>query len=159
MPSHQRRAFTILELVLTLLLMAATAAVAMQLHFSRPVVTLQRAAELLAEDLSIARHLAAAHEFHVHVHFDDTGYRVTDAAGEPLIHPRTGRGFVRDYSRDAVFEGVELQLFRTTSSKPLMFDPAGVPNSGGEAYLTMGDDIRHVTLMPTGVVEVAFQVD
>lgn len=158
MTPHPRRAFTILELVLTLLLMAAGAAAAIQLYFGQSNITLQRAAELLGEDLSIARHLAAAHESYVHIHFDDTGYQVTDSAGQPLLHPRTGREFIRDYSRDAVFEGVELDLFRTSTGKPLLFQPDGLPNSGGEVYLSMGTDTRHVYLMATGVVEIAVPV-
>ncbi len=158
MTPQSRRAFTILELVLTLLLMAASAAVAIQLYFGQSTVTLQRAAELLGEDLSIARQLAAAHESLVHIHFDETGYKVTDSSGRALLHPRTGREFIRDYSRDAVFEGVELDLFRTSAGKPLLFQPNGLPNSGGEVYLSMGNDTRHVYLMPTGVVEIATPV-
>ncbi len=154
MNSTRRSAFTLLELILVLLLMAGVAAFAIQMHFGRPIVTLQNAAELLAEDLEIARSLAAIDETPTRVHFDSTGYTVTDSAGQPLIHPRTGRDFHRDYARDAVFEGVELDLFRTESGDPLLFLPDGQPNSAGEILLSMGDDRRRVHLFADGEVVV-----
>lgn len=138
-----------------MILMALVAAVGIHHHFGRSEITLQNAAELLAEDLAIARHLATSSQDFVHVHFDDTGYTVTDSAGAALIHPRTGREFHRDYARDAVFEGVELDLFRTRTGAPLLFQPNGMPNASGEVYLSMGGILRHVYLMPDGMVEIA----
>ena len=153
-PSRARSAFTLFELVLTLVLLAGAATIGIHWWFGRPAVTLRNAAELLAEDLAIARSLAIAHQAVVHVHVLENGYSVTDYAGQPWIHPRTGRDFVREYDRDAVFEGVVLDWIRSEDGRPLVFSPEGAPSSASEARLTFGDEHEHVHLWADGATSV-----
>jgi prepilin-type N-terminal cleavage/methylation domain-containing protein len=121
----QRRGFTILELVLTLLALGIVTTLSIGAYFSRSEVTLQNAAELLASDLREAQTLSAIrrapHE--VHFHADGGGYHlhVVGSEGDPK--------HVRRYPHDAVFEDVQIARVLVEGGGRLSFDTLGRPSS------------------------------
>ena len=121
----RRRGFTILELVLTLLVLGVVTTLSIGAYFSRSEVTLQNAAELLASDLREAQTLAAIQRAprEVHFHADGGGYhlRVVGAEGDPQ--------YVRRYPRDAVFEDVQIARVLVEAGDRLSFDTLGRPSS------------------------------
>ena len=109
-----RGAFTILELLVLLAAVSVVASVGIPAYFSRPAVTLDSAAKLLAKDLREVQNRAALYEEALMIRFDEDGqgYAATDRRGQPLLSPY-GRGpFVRDYDIDAVFRGVRVESVR-----------------------------------------------
>lgn len=139
-----RRGFTILELALALALISLVAVLAIPAFYSRPEVTLDRAAQLLARDLRLAQHEAIRLNRDVifEFHLDGRGYAPRFEDGTPLPNP-VGRGsFERRYSRDAVFEGVHIgRLQLAGEPRSIRFDPLGHALGGGSIELTFGAEV------------------
>ncbi len=129
-----RRAFTIVELLLVLSLITLTAAVSIWAYFSRPEITLENAALLLARDVRLAQNRSTLLRRPVSLvfHANGDGYRIVDGseeASEP--HLQLDR-VERRYSRDAVFEGVSILRNGLAREGRLVFpggsgkEPAGI---------------------------------
>lgn len=143
-----RGGFTILELLVLLAVLSLVASIGIPAYFSRPNVTLDSAAKLLARDLREVQNRAALYEETLILRFaeDGGGYSATDRRGQPLLSPY-GRGpFVRDYDTDAVFRGVQVESVRATKGGRISFDPSGRPETSAEVVLTFRDESRKVTL-------------
>ena len=140
------RGFTLLELIVALALVALVAALAVPAYFARGDVTLENAAQLLAEDLRLAQNHAAFHRAPTTFRFEGNGYAALGAEGEPLVHPRTELAFVRDYDRDAVFRGVRIVAVDLGGAPDLRFEPGGTAAGDLRVRLRFGDDERVVVL-------------
>ena len=82
--ASSRGAFTILELLVLLAVLSAVASLGIPAYFSRPAVTLDSAAKLLAKDLREVQNRAALYEEALMIRFDEDGhgYAATICAGE-----------------------------------------------------------------------------
>ena len=145
-----RRAFTLLELIVALAMIAVVATLAVPAWFERGEVTLENAARLLADDLRDAQNRAAALGKPTTVSFsvDGTGYQASEAGGEVITHPRTGRPFVRSYPSDGVFEGVEVFEVELGPARGLTYTADGRAGSGGRIVLTFGAETRTLLVDP-----------
>jgi type II secretory pathway pseudopilin PulG len=133
---HARSAFTLLELVLMLVFLAAAAAAGISWYFERTSVTLRNAAKLLVEDLKIAQQRSGFAADATRISFWNRGYRIANSSGILIPNPRTALPFERDYGRDAVFQGVSIEAVNFAGAKELTFDGRGLPSSAGEVRLT-----------------------
>jgi len=128
--------------------MVAVAVVAAWLipaYFARPEITLKNAAELLREDLRIARTLATTEQQDLVMVFGPRSYELRNG-DELLIHPRNGRPFRIDFARDAVFEGIgDLQLMLDDGDR-IRFSARGYFASGGAVNIPFSDRWRQVSL-------------
>ncbi len=148
-PAQTRRAaFSLLELILTLTVLAGLATGLVVFYFQRSDVTLDNAARLLVEDLRTAQGIALNSGTPTSFAFEGDTYTATDQAGETLMHPRTGVGFVRDYHRDAVFEGVQILSVELDGAAKLQFAPDGTPSTGGTVRLGFAQAQRIVRIEP-----------
>ena len=139
------RGFTILEFVLSMIAIAVVAAWLIPAYFSQPEVTLKNAAELLREDLRIARTLATTEQQDLEMVFGPRSYELRNG-DELVIHPRNGRPFRIDFARDAVFEGVgDLQLMLDDGDR-IRFSSRGYFASGGAVNIPFSDRWRQVRL-------------
>ena len=139
------RGISLLEVLVSLLLLGVGFGIWVLSHFGRSDVTLESAGQLLVDDLRSARSHALVMGEPVYLWFDGDTYRAVDAHQEPLFHPRTGLPFVRDYRRDAVFEGVVIEFVETEAIPGVLFDARGEIASGARIVLRHGDDAREVT--------------
>lgn len=143
---RSKRGFTLLELIVVLGLIALVAALAIPAYYSRPAVTLDNAAKLLARDLRAAQNRAASQSKTVEFRFlpEGDGYEAVDASGRHLADPGGGGDFVRRYSRDAVFEGVRLACLDLDEDRSVRFDDRGFAERGGRFLLTYRGEERLV---------------
>lgn len=143
-----RRGFTLLELLAALVLLSVWAAWVISTHFRAPEVTLEKAAILLAQDVRTAQNRSAYLGEPAVMEFDAEGYRLVDPRGRVVRHPRTQLPFVRVWSYDAVFEGVELRHADFEGAARVEFDRVGTVSTGGHVSITYRDDRRTVLVAP-----------
>lgn len=145
------RGFTLLELILVLTLIAITAGVSVSAYFGRSEITLENACILMAKELRSAQNRAA--------YLQQPVLFSMDLEGERYEVERGGRGsggevYVRDFSRDAVFEGVDI-VDTTFEDEVVLFDKSGFAVNGGDITLRFGTDVRIVRVeSPTGRIEI-----
>lgn len=146
----RRGGFTLLELLISLMTIAVVASVAIPFYFSRPDVTLENAAILLAKDLRAAQNRAAflGEETILEILPDGDGYQVLDRHGAPVDHPRNQLPFERRYGIDAVFRGVHIDRVDFGGDRRLVFGPRGEPREAVSLVLRYGDDERRVLVDP-----------
>ena len=140
--------FSLVALCVSLALIALVATLAIPAFFERSEITLENAAELLASDIRSAQNRAAFLNRDVHVHFMDggQGYWVDDAMNEDskLILPVTRR----NYSENAVFQGVLVENVALNKGQLLSFGSRGVSSTGARITISFGEDTRVVTVKP-----------
>jgi prepilin-type N-terminal cleavage/methylation domain-containing protein len=149
-PTRAGRGFTILELILTLVLISVVAAFAVQTYFGRGEVTLESASVLLARDLRTAQNRSAYLGEPVRIEFLDEGdgYRAVAPDGEVIHNPCTDDAFVRRYSIDGVFEGVKILSVAFEGGQVVEYDSRGQVRSGGSIVLGFGGDRRELQVAP-----------
>lgn len=134
--------------MIALALISIVAAIAIPVHFSRGDVTLENACVLMARDLRAAQnrsaYLGVASTFFFPA--DGTGYQVSDARGSLVRNPRTDQPFTRDYTRDAVFEGVSVLEVRFGPDRSLQFDEQGLASESGEVVLAYRGETRILSI-------------
>ncbi|MEO0651650.1 MAG: prepilin-type N-terminal cleavage/methylation domain-containing protein [Planctomycetota bacterium] len=140
----ERRAFSLLELIVALAVLSLAATIAVPSHFGRADVTLRNAAELLVEDVAIARRLAIGSGAPIELHLAQDGYFVTSIRGELLRHPRTGSTFRRAYNRDAVFRGVRIYRIAAVDDRVIRFGPTGESSGTNKVHLMFRGNRREV---------------
>ena len=145
-----RRAFTLIELIIALAMIAVVATFAVPAWFERGEVTLENAAQLLADDLRDAQNRAAALGKPTTVVFsiDGAGYEAVERDGDVIAHPRTGRPFVRSYPADGVFEGVEVFEVELGPARSLTYSADGRAGSGGRIVLSFDGETRTLIVEP-----------
>ena len=143
-----RRGFTILELMVSLVVVSMVAAMAIPAYFAEPSVTLENASVLLARDLRAAQNRSAymAEAGRFVFRRDGDGYVVTDRKGSVIVNPRTHGPFYRRYGSDGVFRGVKVSDVHAGRDWTLMYDDRGRPIESARITLTYEDDIRVVVV-------------
>ncbi len=137
-----RGGFTLTDLVVALVLIAAVASLAVPSFFERAEVTLEKAAILLAKDLRAAQNRAAYISRDVQVQFDEAGdgYRIDDG----IYELGEATELRRSYDRDAVFRGVRITDVALGEGETLLYDTRGVPKTGARITLEFQGDQRIV---------------
>lgn len=138
------RGISLLEVFLSLILLGVVFGVWVLGHFGRPDVTLESARELLVEDLRAAQSRALVFGDATFVLFEGDRYWAVDSTKSAIPHPRTGFDFERDYARDAVFEGVEVELAEFEAIRGILFDSRGEVASGGRVVLRFDDEREEI---------------
>ncbi len=146
--ARKQRGFTILELLITLLLISVLAAVAIPAFFARPEVTLENASILLAHDLRTAQNRSAylSEGSRFEFYEDGDGYRVLGPTGEVVRNPATGLPFVRSYGEDAVFAGVRVVEVEAEEDDSILYDAQGRASTAARITLEFGGDRRIVVV-------------
>ena len=146
-PAQCRRAqrgFTLLELVVSLALIAFVASFAISAFFAQSDMTLHNALRLLADDIHEMQARSTSLHVPVDLVFDVSGdgYHAEDR-GTP--DPQRAHGFPlvsRRYSSDAVFEGVRIRMLELKGADRISFDATGRSLASGSIVLAYRDDAR-----------------
>lgn len=155
-PLKPTNGFSLLGLILWLGGLSLIAAIAVPMYFERGI-TAENGATLLARDLRAAQNRAAYSGQMLFMRFfeDGDGYEVVDKDRNPISDPRTGRPFVRRYSQDGVFEGLEIHDLFLSDERTLVFSESGETSSELECVLRFQDETRHLfAARLTGVVTI-----
>lgn len=146
----RKSGFTLLELLISLVVISVIAALAIPSYFGRSEVTLENAAVLLARDLRAAQNRSAYMGETTRVVFfeDGDGYHVLDTFGKPTENPRNELPFERRYSIDAVFRGVRIASVELDGETALIFDERGEPTGPARITLEFDGDERTILLSP-----------
>jgi len=141
-----KRGFTLLELLLTVVTLSVLAAFTFVRFFSRPQVTLENAAVLLARDLRAAQNRSTYLSEPCLFTFteDGEGYEVTDLDGNVVRNPRTELSFRRWYAEDGVFAGVLVESVHAGGDRTLTYDARGLALEDLEVTLVQGSQTRVV---------------
>lgn len=152
-----RSGFSLLHLIIALVGVSIVAAMAIPRYFSHDHITLENAAILLAQDLRTAQNRAAFSGEVLFLRFfaDGDGYEVVTSKGDVVTDPRTGRGFVRRYSIDGVYEGVRIEDVIAGDDRTLVFTPFGEVSHALRARIVFdgADRVVH-SQRKTGIVTI-----
>ena len=145
MNSRRRKAFTLLELVVTTTILGIVAATAAPMFFHTTGRRLRRAAHDLATHIKLARDLAIATQRHTWVDFNTNheSYRIyiedPDNPGRAhriyVTHPVDGGNFVVALD-SGEFDGVRIHTASFRGRSEVEFDWSGVPYNGNGQALT-----------------------
>ena len=162
-------AFTIVELIVVMVILAIAAMLAVPMISSAADVQVRSAANMIAADLDYAKSMAISRQQYYSVVFDSANnkYKVRNASEDPIDHPiRAGSPFVVDLQADSRLSRVDIAGadFDPDSQPSVTFDYLGSPYSGigtanpldsGVITLEAGSFTMTVTVEPmTGYVTV-----
>lgn len=158
-PARGRRSsgFTILELLILMVVIGVAASVGIPSYFGRPEVTLESAADLLANDLRELGGRAAVYREELSLRFDEdgAGYSATDWSGQLLVSPYGAGPYVRRYDSDAVFRGVTIEALEPEAPRSVTFDATGTASHSIAVTVGYGGETRVVSLAArTGLVTI-----
>jgi hypothetical protein len=146
----------IVDLTLALAVITLITGLAIPYFFSKPEITLDHAAILLANDLRYAQNEAAICGRETRVMFagDGDGYQVRYRDGGAVANPVGGADLRRIYSIDAIFRGVRIEPLGEIEG--VDFDRNGFAQSGLEVELTYEDGRRLLTMEKgSGLIHIA----
>ena len=144
MPSSTRRAFTLVEILVVLMILGIASAVVVPQMLSAGQLGVQAAVRVVVADLLFAQNDAVTHQQPRQVMFDvaQNRYRLADAQGATLsVAWKSGQSenYVVDFSQDSRFNGVRLVSCDFGGQTTLAFDEMGGPSSGGNLVLAYNE--------------------
>ena len=128
LPTRPRTGLSILGVCLSLMAIAIVSSFAIPTFFERPSVTLESAADLFAKDIVDLQNQAFLNFETVELRFLDGGDGYTGHHKDGSLLPApTGDGtFRREYSFNAVFRGVRMDVIELGEGNTLRFDRQGL---------------------------------
>ncbi len=124
------RAFTLIELIVVMVLLAIGAAMAVPMFSLTSSAQLRSAADVIAGDLEYAKSMAISRGQTYALVFDATGetYQLQDQDGTVLTHPvKVGFNYVIDFSSDSRLDQVDLSSVSFDTTSTVKFDISVVP--------------------------------
>jgi prepilin-type N-terminal cleavage/methylation domain-containing protein len=161
----RENAFTIVELIVVMVILAVAAMLAVPMISSAADVQVRSAANMIAADLDYAKSMAISRQQNHSVVFDtaNESYEVRDAGGNVIEHPvKAGTNFVVDLQADGRLSRVDIVSADFDSQTTVTFDYLGSPYNStanplnsGVITLQAGSFSMTVTVEPmTGYVTV-----
>ena len=171
MTTKRNQGFTLIELVLTMLLLGTMSIVAIPFILNLSAVKAEAAAYKLVSDVSYARQLARSRNTIHGVSFDATTDTYTifsfdpiTSTETPVTNPLTRQPMIIDFAQERGLIGVDIQAPSFGGTTKVRFPPMGIPQNGdgavlaaaGSVLLTYSSESRTVLIQPnTG--EVSYQ--
>lgn len=149
--SSRMKAFTLLELMVVVVIMAIMGAMIVPMMAGAGEMQALSAARIIATDLQYAQNVAITMQTPVTVQFDASAdkYTLSNASG-PLKHPMTNKDYVVDFGTGDGFEQLDLASASFDGVDRLIFDELGSPDAGGSVTVLAGSqtyriDVTYVT--------------
>ena len=163
-------AFTLVETIMVVLILAVAAIVAVPLISSASSMQLRAAANIIASDLEYAKTLAIGHQKYYFMEFDKVNevYRLYDKEMNLVTREDLpGRNFVVDFKNSSKLDSIDIQNVSFDASSIVTFDYLGAPYSGrgldyplnqGTIIIKADSSQATITVEPvTGYVTVTYQ--
>ena len=150
-------AFTLLELLVVLVIIAIAAALVVPQAVSGSDLRALSAARTLMADLEYAQSQAVVTQSDITVTFDQAGnsYRLSNQS-QPLIHPISKKDYVVDFDSSESLRGVSIAAVNFNGGSTVTFNALGAPDPAGSVDLAAGPHTYRVTVAAvTGRVSVA----
>lgn len=143
-----RRAFTLVEVLVVLAVMAIVAAMVVPSIVAAEEFNVQAATRRIVGDIAYAQNDAVARRAVRHVVFesDENRYRLTDSLDVPLPAPWLGGDYRVDFDEDRAYSGVTLEGVNFGGQPVLTFDEMGAPVSGGWLELIAAEKRYRITV-------------
>ncbi len=137
--SRDRAAFSLLELLVVIIILAIAAAIVIPNVSSARGIEAMSAARLIATDLQYAQNMAITHQNPVTVAFDTGGesYSLSNTSG-PLIHPMTKEAYSVPFSLQSGFEDLDVVSASFAGVSSVTFDELGAPDNPGSVTVQAG---------------------
>ena len=160
----ERRAFTLLEVLVVLVILVIAGVAALPFISSAGNVPVQAAADMVAADLAYAKSMATTRGQTYSVMFDTSGetYEIRDQFGTVIDHPiKKGFEYEVDFASDSRFAQLDIESADFDGWSIIKFNYLGSPQAGdgddlvssGEITLTCGSESRTISIEPmTGVI-------
>lgn len=131
-PGMSRAAFTLIEMMIVLVILAITAAMAVPMISSGAGMQVRSAANVLAADLEYAKSMAITNGSRYSVVFDTTNetYQIEDSSGSPIEHPVKLKDYVVDFPADSRLSQVNIVSADFDGQTAVTFDYLGSPWTG-----------------------------
>lgn len=163
MALRRARAYTLVEVLITVTIMAIAAAVVVPQMIQSGTLSVQAAGRMLIADILIAQNEAIAQQANRRVVFDSANNRyhlaLADGSvlGKAWINGDTAAGnYIVDFSSDQRFDGVKLANVDFAGGNVLEFDALGAPSNGGSVDVEFQQHQYRITVTPiTGRVTIA----
>jgi len=140
-PQRQGSGFTLVELLIVLVILGISAALAIPMISSAGSTQIRSAANMIAADLEYAKSMAITRGQSYSVVFDKLSerYRIEDASGNVIAHPvKKGFNYEVDFRNDSRLDKVDIQDVDFDSTSEVSFDYLGSPHNGSGAPLNRG---------------------
>lgn len=160
---QRRRAFTLIELMVVLVVMSIAAAIVVPAMLQGGTMSVQAAGRMIIADLLVTQNEAIARMAPRRLVFDvaNNAYRMTDADGNTIaadwrLGSGGGTGFEVDFTADRRFTGVNMLAASFNGDAHVEFDALGVPAAGGQVTIDGGTARYSISVQPiTGRVSIA----
>jgi len=153
-----RRAFTIVELIVVMLVLSIVYTLAVPVLSSAGNMKSRSACDMIAADMEYARNMAITHQRRHSVVFDASAnsYSVTDSDGTVIAHPvKAGTSFLVNLNTEGRLGGVYIAGVDFDSTATVSFDYLGSPYNGsgnplnsGRVTVSGSGESRTVTVEP-----------
>jgi prepilin-type N-terminal cleavage/methylation domain-containing protein len=161
--SVSRPAFTLIELIAVMVILAIASMVALPMMSSAGSVQLRAAGDKLMADLEYAKSMAVSTGQTHKVVFNTVAetYEIQDASGVVINHPvNKGFTYVVDFANSGQFNRVDISSVDFDCTSEIRFDYLGSPSNGsggplnsGSIDLQIGSTTRTILVEPvTGMI-------
>ena len=154
--NRQTPAFTLIEILVVLIILAIAAAVVVPALNSSGFQAVS-AARMIATDLQYAQNVTITTQAPVTVTFDTTGnsYSLSNASG-PLIHPMNKDAYSINFGSQSGFGQLDIVSANFGGGASVTFDELGAPDNAGTVTVQAGTSVYVISLAGiTGRVTVA----
>lgn len=135
------KAFTIIEILIVVALLAIAGLMAVPMMSSAASMQIYAAANMIAADLEYAKSMAISRGQNFSVVFDKTAetYQIKDQSGNVIPHPvKKGFPYVIDFRNDRRLNRVDIFDANFDATSEVKFDYLGSPYNGNGTALNSG---------------------
>lgn len=133
MKNMDKKAFTLVEMLILVMILSIVAMVAIPMLGSASTMQVKAAANKIAADLEYAKSMAISRQKNYSIIFDidNETYQIQDDSGVVIKDPmQTSKDFVVDFKKDSRISQVNILSVSFDSAVVITFDYLGSPYSG-----------------------------
>lgn len=158
MQKSNKQAFTLIEILVVLVILAIAAFIAIPMMSSAADIQVCAAADMIAADLEYTKSMAVSRQKAYKIVFDTVGesYRIEDESGV-IMHPvNLGKIYEMNFKTDSRVSDVDISAVNFAGAGQVEFNYLGAPSSAGSITVVAGGKTIIVSVeAATGYVSVS----